>query len=66
MAASIARMQERGSTGVRVVAMAAVAAAEEAEEKAAEAAEAAEAAGHLLQTRLRERETCTGAHGKAR
>ena len=63
MAASIARMQERGSTGVRVVAMAAVAAAEEAE---AEAAEAAEAAGHLLQTRLRERETCTGAHGKAR
>ena len=59
VAASIARMQERGSTGVRVVAMAAVAAAEEAE---AEVAEAAEAAGHLLQTRLRARET----HARAR
>ena len=59
VAASIARMQERGSTGMRVVAMAVVAAAEEAE---AEVAEAAEAAGHLLQTRLRARETHARAH----
>ena len=59
VAASLARMQERGSTGVRVVAMAAVAAAEEAE---AEAAEAAEAVGHLLQTLLRARETQARAH----
>ena len=64
MAASLARMQERGSTGVRVVAMAAVAAAEEAEAEAAEAAvvAAAKAAEHLLQTLLRARETHARAH----
>ena len=63
VAASLARMQERGSTGVRVVAMAEEAEAEAAEAEAeAEAAEAAKAAEHLLQTLLRARETHARAH----